>query len=257
MTLFGKILVLLNLALALMLAAWSFNIYANGIDWTDRKDTKTTPPRMGRFAVRADTLNELSKGVPAVQTDWLRERNRLGSEEKLLGDERVWYDKEMYYVLNGPAKGKSVLEVAIAAQDDERTGVRKGQVLLDDRGHPKLVPVKDPNNNDLTLLSLREYNEENDRILKDIADQIAQHEKQIAEANALTDRIIGDKGKGIRGLQQRINDEQTKNADVIAELKLVEPQLINTLVEAQLVNKRHAQMARRIEELKKTKIASK
>ena len=257
MTLFGKILVLLNLALALTLAAWSFNIYANGIDWTDRKDTKSTPPRIGQFAVRAATLEELWKGAPAVQIDWLRERDKLAGEEKLLADERVWYDKEMLHVLNGPARNKSVLQVAIAAQDDERTGVRKGQVLLDDQGHPKLVPVLDPAGNPLHLLSLREYNEENDRILKEIADQIAQHEKQIAEANALTDRIIGDKGKGIRGLQQRINDEQAKNADLIAELKLVEPQLINTLVEAQLVTKRHAQMVRRIEELKKTKIASK
>jgi len=39
--------------------------------------------------------------------------------------------------------------------------------------------------------------------------------------------------------------------------ELVEPQLINTLVEAQLVNKRHAQMVRRIAELKRTKVASK
>ena len=71
MTLFGKILVLLNLALALMLAAWSFNIYTNGIDWTDHKDTKTTPPRMGQFAVRAAKLDELWKGAPPVQKDWL------------------------------------------------------------------------------------------------------------------------------------------------------------------------------------------
>ncbi|HTU93425.1 MAG TPA: hypothetical protein VMF69_25320 [Gemmataceae bacterium] len=257
MTLFGKLLVLLNLALAMVLAAWSFNIYANGVDWTDRKDTKSTPPRMGQFAVRAAKLDELWKGVPPVQTDWLRERDQLAREEKRLADERVWYDKEIRYVLDGPAKGKGIREVDIASKDDPNTGAKKGQILLDNQGYPQLVPIRDPNGAPLQLQSLVEYNRENEGLLKEISDQIEQHEKQIKEANALTDRITGDKTKGIRGLQQRINDEQAKNDEVIAEIKLVEPQLINTLVEAQLVNKRHAQMTKRIEELKKIKVASK
>jgi hypothetical protein len=257
MTLFGKILVLLNLALALMLAAWSFNIYANGIDWTDRKDTKTTPPRMGEFAKRAAQLDELWKGVPAVQQDWLRERAALANEERSLVDERAWYDGEVRYVLVGPAKNKGIFQVAIAPQDDPNTGVKKGQVLLDAQGHPQREPIRDPQNNPLPLQSLAEYNKEEDSILKEIEKLVAEHSAQIAEASALTDKIIGDKDKGIRGLQKRINDEQAKNADLLAEIKLVEPQFINTLVEAQLVNKRHDQMKKRIDELKKTNVASK
>jgi hypothetical protein len=257
MTLFGKLLVLLNLALALVLAAWSLNIYANGIDWTDRKDTKSTPPRLGQFAIRKEKLDELWKGVPPAQQDWLRERAQLAREEKRLADERAWYDQAIRYVLTGPAKGKNIRDVAIAVQDDPNTGVKKGEVLLDQQGLPQLGPIRDPNNVPLQLQSLAEYNMEDEGILKDIAAQIAQHSAQIAEANALTDKIIGDKEKGIRGLQQRIYDEQAKNADLLAEIKMVGPQLINTLVEAQLVNKRHEQMIRRIEELKKTKVASK
>jgi hypothetical protein len=257
MTLFGKLLVLLNLGLALMLAAWSFNIYANGIDWTDRKDTKSTPPRMGRFAVRAAELDELWKGVAPVQQDWLRERAQLAKEEKRLDGERVWYDKEIRYVLTGPAKGKNILDVAIAVQDDPTTGVKRGEVLLDKQGLPQLAPIRDPNNVPLQLQSLAEYNKEDEGILKDIADLIAQHSAQIAESTALTDKIIGAPEKGVRGLQQRIYDEQAKNVALLAEIKLVEPLFINTLVEAQLVNKRHEQMKRRIEELKKTKVASK
>ncbi len=257
MTRFGRVLVLLNLALSLMLAAWSFNIYANGIDWTDRKDTKSTPPRMGRFAVNAATLDELWKGVPAVQKDWLDGRAALAKQEKGLADERVWYDKEIHYVLVGPAKNKGVFDVAIATQDDPNTGAKKGQVLLDEQGFPQLVPIQDPAGKPLQLQSLAEYNKEEESILNDIEKLVAQHSANIAEAGTLTDKIIGDKGKGIRGLQQRINDEQAKNADLLAEIKLVEPQLINTLVEAQLVNRRHAQMVRRIAELRRTKVASK
>ncbi len=257
MTRFGRVLVLLNLALSLILAAWSFNIYTNGIDWTDRKDTKTTPPRMGRFAVNAARLDELWKGVPAVQKDWLDGRAALAKEEKSLADERVWYDKEIRHVLVGPAKNKGVLDVAIATQDDPNTGVKRGQVLLDENGLPQLAPIRDPAGNPLQLLSLAEYNKQEEGILNDIEKIVEQQTANIVEASRLTDRIIGDKAKSVRGLQQRINDEQAKNADLLAEIKLVEPQLINTLVEAQLVNKRHAQMERRITELKKTKVASK
>ena len=65
MTLLGKLLVVFNLAFALMLAAWSFSIYANGIDWTVPKDAKSEPPKLGEFAIRAAKLDELWKGVRA------------------------------------------------------------------------------------------------------------------------------------------------------------------------------------------------
>jgi|SRR5579875_1813263 len=257
MRLFGKLLVLFNLGLSVVLAAWSFNIYANGIDWTDRKDTKSTPPRMGQFAIRAAQLDELWKGVPAVQKDWLEERAQLAKEEERLADQRAWYDKEIRYVLNGPAKGRGVLEVAIATKDDPNTGVKKGQVLLDNQGHPQLVPIRDPSNIPLQLQSLAEYNAEDERLLNALVQEMAKHKEQIEAANALTDKIVGDKDKGIRGLQQRIHDEQVKNAAVLAEMKGVEPQLIQTLLEAEQVNKRRHQMIKRIEELKKTKVVSK
>lgn len=257
MTRLGKILVLLNLGLAVMLAAWSFNVYNNGIDWTDRKDTKSTPPRTGRFAVRDAKLKDLWNGLSPAESDWMRERERLAKEESGLAVERVWYDKEIRYVLAGPAKNRGIREVALAGQDNDKLGVKKGQVLLDNQGNPQLVPIRDPAGNALQLQSLAEYNKEDESVLKEIANQIELHQKQIADANALTDKIIGDKAKGIRGLQQRIYDEQDKNVNVIAEIKRIEPLFINTLVEGQLVSKRHTQMERRIKELKKINVASK
>jgi hypothetical protein len=257
MTRYGKIVVLLNLALAVMLAAWSFNLYANSVDWTDSKSKGTPPVPTGQFAIRAAKLDELWKGLAPSQDDWLRERARLTEEETRLNAERAWYDKEILYVWKGPAKSKGLSQVAIAARDDERTGVKKGQVQLDAQGFPQMVPIPDPTGVPLQLQSLDEYNAEDVSILSNIAAQMERNVQQIAESNALTDRIIGDKGKGIRGLQQRINDEQAKNAALLAEMKLVEPQLLNTLVEAQSINKRHDQMAKRIEELKKLKVAGK
>ncbi len=242
MTRFGKLLVFLNLAFAVMLAAWSFSIYANGIDWNSKDK--------GEFAKRAATLDFLWKGVAPVQDNWLSGRDKLVDEETRLTAERVWYDKEIRYVLVGPAKGKGIAEVALAVKDDAKTGVKKGQILLDEKGYPRL-------DNPLPLQSLAEYNKEDEGLLQSLKEVMAKHEMQIEESNKLTDLIIGDKSKGVRGLQQRIYDEQVKNADVLAETKLVEPQYINALVEAQLINKRHAQMVKRIEELKKVKVAGK
>lgn len=264
MTRFGKILVLLNLALSVMLAAWAFNLYANGVDWTESKSKGTPTVPTGQYAIRAAKLDELWKGVAPNQTDWLRQRTRLVEEETHLADERKSYDEELRFVLNGPTNNtKFVQEIALADKDTEvnvrgaQIVIRRGDVLLDEKGNPQLKPILDPMNAPLQLKSLAEYNAEYESSLKDIAAQIKKHTEQIEEAKTLTDKIIGDKTKGIRGLQQRINDEQAKDAAIVAEMKLVEPQLLNTLVEAQLVNKRHEQMVKRIEELRKTKVAGK
>jgi hypothetical protein len=249
MTLLGKLLVVFNLGFSLMLAAWSFSIYANGIDWAN--------PKTGQFAIRAAKLDELWKGVAPAQADWSSARNKLANEETRLAAERVWYDQQLHYVLHGSAKGKGINEIAIAPKDDAAARVQKGQILLDDQGNPLLVPPRDPMGNPLQLSSLDEYNKEDGDLLRSLRLVMETNEKQIEDANRLTDLIIGDKAKGIRGFQQRINDEQAKNAAILAEMELVRPQYINTLVEAQLVNKRQAQMKKRIEELKKWKVASK
>lgn len=249
MTRLGKLLVVFNLGLALMLAAWSFSIYVNRVDWAD--------PKLGQFAIRTAKLDALWKGVAPAQADWLSGRAKLASEETHLADERVWYDQQLHYVLAGPAKGKGIGEVAVAAKDDPNARIQKGQILLDDRGNPLLVPPRDPMNNPLQLLSLAEYNKADEELLRSIQEVMAENEKQIEEANKLTDLIIGDKAKGVRGFQQRINDEQAKNAAILAEMELVRPHYINALIEAQLVNKRQTQMKKRIEELKKWKVASK
>ncbi|MHB1426232.1 MAG: hypothetical protein ACYC3I_23960 [Gemmataceae bacterium] len=257
MTLFGKLLVIFNLAFAVLLAAFSYSIYVNGVDWTDSKSKGPPPVPTGQFAIRAVKIDELWKGLPPAQADWARERARLLREETSLADDRGWYDKEIRYVLAGPAKNKPLSEVAFAAKDDANTGVRKGQVLLDDRGHPQMVPVRDSAGAPLQLQSLAEYNVQDVGILNSLAQIMAAHAMQIAQSNEYTDKIIGDKAKGIRGLQERIYDEQAKNAAMLAELSQVEPLVINTMVEAQLINKRHDQMVKRIEELKKIKVASK
>ncbi len=255
MTLFGKLLVLFNLAFSILLASWAFNVYANGIDWTDSKDKGSPPAPLGMFAKRAVVLGDLWKSVAPTQANWTAEREKLRKEEARLVADRQWYDKEIRYVLDGPAKGKGISEVAVATKDDNNTGVKKGQILVDDKGLPVMLPLRDLANNPLQLQSLAEYNREDDALLVAIQDVMAKHEQQIVESNRLTDLIIGT--KTVRGFLQRIEDEKEKYKDVLVEMKLVEPMYINTLVEAQLIGKRHDQMEKRKAELMKLNVASK
>jgi hypothetical protein len=105
---------------------------------------------------------------------------------------------------------------------------------------------------------LAAYNDEDDKVLRSLEAVMKKHEAQIVKANELTDKIIGDKDKGVRGLQQRIEDEKAKDAALRDEQKqLIRPQLVNTLVESELILKRKNQLERRIEELKKYKVAGK
>jgi hypothetical protein len=250
MTLLGKALVFLNLAIGLMLAGWAFSLYANGIDWTGRKEGNVP---VGEFAIHEAQLDELWKTVPLAQTNWLEDRDKLQKAEARLAADRVWYDEKMRHVFFGPTKDQPVGQVTVAAKDDPKTGVQKGQILLDDKGYPQLTPLRDRANN--PLKSLAEYTDEDDKVLLALEDVMKKHEKQIEEANKLTDLIIGSKDK--RGLQKRIEDEKAKDVDVLEEQKLVRPQLINTVVESELILKRKAQLEKRIEELKKFKVASK
>jgi hypothetical protein len=252
MTLLGKLLVFFNLAVAVALTAIAFVLWTASPDWTGTGEKGARP---GEFKKRADKLDELWKRVPPVQVNWQSERNRLTKVETHLDAERAWYDKEIRFVLAGPAKGQGVRVVSFAPKDDDKAGIRKRQVLVDDKGFPVLVPPLDANRNPLLLQSLAEYNVENKNVLDQLAAEREKHQKQIAEAIELTGKLTGDKAKGLRGLHERIADEKAKNKEVLAELKLVEPRYVNTAVEAQLINKRHAQMVKRIEELKKLKVA--
>lgn len=254
MTRLGKTLVFINVAFSVLLAAWAFDVWANAIDWSDRKGK--TPEQDGEFKKREDRLAELWKGIPPAQAAWLTARRQLAADEAHVAADRDWYAKEMRHVYFTAGTADDALpigEIVFAAED--APGVRKGQIVLDAKGFPQLKPVVDEKGTDLQLVSRAEYNKQDNVVLQSILTTIEAHEKQIQEANRLTDRIIGDKAKGIRGLQQRILDEKAKRVDLLAEQKALEEPLVNTVVEGQSILRRRDQLERRIAELKKIGVA--
>jgi hypothetical protein len=252
MTRLGKYLVFFNLAFSLLLATWAFSLYANGIDWSNRKGRGDEPP--GMFSVKEDQLKDLWQGLPPAQAVWLSARQTLSTEESHLVADRKWYDDEMNHVFVTGNAANPLGEVAFAAKDNEQAGVRKGQILLDAKGFPVLNPLTDQSGKALQALAV--YNNEDETILQSMSDVRQKREKQIKDANQLTDQITGDPKNGVRGLWQRILDEKAKNTDVLAEQKLLKPLLINTVVDEQLIFKRRTQLDKRIKELRNIGVAS-
>jgi hypothetical protein len=254
MTMLGKVLVFFNLAFSLLLASWAFSLYANNIDGIDKKG-KSAGQTTVEYALRDTELEELWKGIPPAQANWLSERQKVLNEESRLADERSWYQTEINHLFVTANAANPVGEIAFAPKDDEKNGIKKGQILLDDKGHPLLVPVKDGAGNPLQALAV--YLKQDDDILQSLQAVLQKHQEQIDEANTLTDRIIGDEKAGRRGLHRRLLDEKNKDAAILAEQQLTRPQLINTVVESELILKRKNQLEKRLEELKKIHVASK
>jgi hypothetical protein len=103
------------------------------------------------------------------------------------------------------------------------------------------------------LLSLAAYQRLSEAALKDLAAEVQQHQKVIAEDVRLTNLLAGTPDApgtpGSKGLQQRLRDEQFKDQGVIAEQRLVRPLLVNTAVELEYVKERGEDLEARIKEL--------
>jgi hypothetical protein len=249
MTMLGKLLLMFNLAFSLMLAAWSFSLYANRIDWSNNKAKADQPD--GEFTVRDAQIVKLWDAVRPAEASWRNSRAALLNQEARRVVERTWYNKQMNHVFKDATAANPIGELTFAAKEDDRT--KAGQLVMDNNGDPVLNPLKDIGGH--PLKSLAAYNEDNQKVLKSLEEVARKHTAQIEEAIKLTQQLVGEKD-GPRGLQQRILDEKAKSAAVMAEQALIRPMLVNTVVQSELIVKRRRALEKRIEELKKIGVAS-
>jgi hypothetical protein len=256
MTKTGKILVVLNLALSVCMASWAFGVWSNRIDFSDTKATAEQPG--GEFAQRAVQIDALWATVPPAEQAWKTARADLLERESRRLADRGWFEDELSHIrtkADPKDRDHPCRTVKYAAANDDPPGARKGEVVLDPAtDRPALENANDRAGN--RLWSLRYYAEKEQGILRDMEAAQKDHEKQIKEAVALTERIVGTKEPTkTKGLQQRLLDERKKRDDVVAEEELIQPQLINAVVESELILKRRKALELRIEELNKIGVA--
>jgi hypothetical protein len=254
MTMLGKILVVLNFGFSLLLAIWSFTLYVNRIDWSDKpgKSDGSEPP--GELARANEDLKRAWSGVRPAEASWRSAATELAQAERERALDRVWFGQQKQHALTAATAANPVTMVSYAEKADPKQGLTKGQILIDPRtGHPVMVPAKDLS--DKPLASLDSYVKLDEVVSRDLIG-VLQKQQDVAEQDAkLTLKLVGDQAQNIKGLQQRLQDEKKKREGVVAEQGIIKPLYVNTLVESELIFLRNDQMTARIKELEKLGLA--
>jgi hypothetical protein len=273
MTVFGKIMVFVNLALSLLMAIWAFGVWSNRIDFSDVQ--ATAERAAGESRRRATEIDTLSKSLLTDRSgdlsNWARTREALLRQEQERQWARGWYLDELAKLAGTVPTDKPAQDVVYAAADspagtDPEVVVTRGQILLekDDKGHvrPKLEDARDVAGNPAKFRALAPYVKEEEKTLEEVQKVQAKHEENIQAAIKLTQELAGTPAdpvagtKEVKGLQQRLIDERKKRADVEAEEGVIRPLLINAVVDLELVMKRQRSLLARIKELKNVGVAA-
>jgi hypothetical protein len=258
MTFVGKLLVLINLALSLLMATIAFGVYAHNVHYPDKAGGGKAPPRLAELqnearqiqsAILPTTAQGKSVPGPAVAS-WRDARRTLLFQEEVRRGDRAWYAEKMQHLYTGASKDNPVR--AVATQ--------------------RFVPVPNPKDSNRPLVSawptdasgkelrelvsLAEYQKLSEGALKELAEVDKDYHKALAEDVRLTNLLAGTPDTpgmpGAKGLQQRLREEQFKEQGVLAEQRLVRPHLVNTAVELDYFTERTADLEARIKELEGT-----
>jgi hypothetical protein len=240
MTLFGKILVMVNLAFSAIMAVAALGLYATGLDYgpESKKDTSPKPP--ARVTALQKDITETMATMKPIEESWRTTRAELLRDEEKRANNRRVYDFELTLLRQGPAMNKDQQVRAVVIGPDHLPVVDPATKLpqmadtVDRIGQP-LRPMA------TYVLQMEAVRKENEAILANL-------EKEIRKDEGLTNLLVGDMGK--RGLRQMLVDERDKREGIVAEYNSVRPLFINIAVESQLVRKRLSAMQVQIEQLK-------
>jgi hypothetical protein len=270
MTQLGKILILGNLALSLIFAAWALGIYTQRIDFT-KGGGGGAPP--GELAKREQRHAIAKSAVEKAYARYDAAARSVAALEARRPVNLAWYADQYSILRTGvDAKGKPAPVRQPVAQ--------KGQLLLGTDGHPALQEVKWDRLQPLENLNRlrQEFDLTQDAILKEkeVLDALVAQEKD------LTEQLNGD-GKQRKGLRTQMEDVQREllqslgskeflrrlekagvfvvlplppEKDLYGEQDWLMQQLYNRLAEERILDARRRQLQARLEEVKKAAAAT-
>ena len=93
MTLFGKVLVLVNLGLSVAMAAWAIGVYTQRIDWSTNKGTADKAP--GELVKRQERLRQLTDTHGFATLRWRDAVAGVSAVEKKRWQDQLWYAAEL------------------------------------------------------------------------------------------------------------------------------------------------------------------
>ena len=243
MTLFGKILVLLNVTLSLLMAAWAVGVYTGHLHWTIDKSVQESEFEVNQLRERLAPAGKgfsLYDDLGTAEARWKPASARFQAMEPLWAKNQKWYEGQLG-------------ELKTSGKPVKMASYKAGQAEVHDDpqnfGLPVMVEATDKGGKPLTGMDpyKKEYDDKQVAI-KAVMDDLA---KLIVEDKELTEKIGGKDG-----LRVQLDAEAEKKKGVLAEQDYIKPLLVNSLVEGELLVKRRADLEARVKELRATPVAS-
>lgn len=251
MTWFGKILVMINVAVSLLLMSLAIILFLNRVDWSDQKGKDGKPD--GELVRRQALVTDLWNNIPPPEYLWRTTRDNLvvmeeGTPAKQYKDgwlaHRAWYEAEIQHLLTGATANNPARAVVFDTTANNRRYIADDQNF----GRPKMAAATDRSGAPLKSLAAYEQEER-------IAFAAVQKEQERLKAATEEDTKLTELLLGPKGLQQRLVDAQATRAGILVQHDEVKRPLINTQVELELLLRRMRELEYRLEELKKAKAA--
>jgi hypothetical protein len=266
MTLLGKVLVYLTVALSFVMLAWALALYTHRIDWSNNTAKGEHPA--GALVARKKRVDDAMPAIEVANTRWrqaLHGKDGLLAWEKRNAEDREWYAAQLKAARFG-SDGQGGQEVI------KRVAIKDSAPVLDpNTGRPTLVDAERPKGGEGQaggpLYCYQYYFKELEALTAKIQAQQEAYQKEVKRETELTQLasgpkpVVDDRIKEVakeRGLnpsdiplRQRILDELAKLDRLNEELKDVASRQTNSVVDTELLLSRREQLERRIEELKK------
>jgi hypothetical protein len=244
MTLFGKILVFINLVLSSVGMTWALALWTARVDWTMTAAKDNQPP--GKLKELRDRIGADLAALKAPEAGWRASRAGLLAQEDLRRADRVWYASELAFNRGDDPDPRK----RAGATNPARVVRRQRHLPVPDPknyNRPTMDPATDRNGQ--PLLSLSAYDQQSKKTLEELTLTLGQLQEKINKDIELTDLLAGTPDR--KGLQQRVLDERDKRDGIVLEQRQVRPLLVNVAVESELILRRRASLLRRIDELQR------
>ena len=260
MTPFAKMLVFLNLALSMIFTVWSIGLYSGRVDWAPGKTLggDKIEDRPGRLANLKKEIEDYTGRRDLAERRWQIAWPDVIKEEKHRSDNKAWYDNMEAATrtgkdVDGKDFDKPTPAVRVLVRDDKTDEFLQDKadpvkVILEvdkDKKPVKEEPVMSAEFYDLKLKEVRDNIDMQDKKLKEL---VAEHKKLVEEIVGVND----DKGLKIkRGLQDDRKNQLDYLKQCLDEQKYLAPLVNNGSAELVILQKRHAALVKRLEELEK------
>ena len=266
MTKFGKILILVNVALSIGFAGWAMAIYSNRVDWGETKEA--AGKAKGKLLERKEELESWKKTLDTSMAQYNGAVEVLNQREKKRPADQKYYRDELAKLETG-VDGKG----GLVANPVTELVYEKGQLKLDKEGHP-LQRAIDWQRSQQSLQSLAQLGKEFDTTHEDLGKEKKALDELVSQEKDLTERLNGD-GKTKKGLRREMDEVQeallhglgekeflrrAANAGINVsipvsrgidgEQEYLMPLLYNQKAELEIVLRRQRRMDARLQELK-------